>query len=159
MSLIPSRTAGALLRMTPSYFGRLMKRFGLKPVARRLGTGGQPEKLWSKCQLLGLMTAGALVRVGVSMEWADAFPAVLAGTYSSDEQLEATLDSGRRYLLVAGANVLPGLLTEDELNERVKENRPTLEAFGIETARVDLAELFRDLMESVRAARAAEEFA
>ena len=156
--MIPTGMAAGLLRLSRSMFLRYTKRFGLQPVGLRLN-GGQAEKLWSKVQVLGLMLAGALRQQGVSEEWCDVFPRLLTDAYT-DEQLEAVIEfQGRKYLLIAGATVLPEMLTLPEANDRLRDNNATLAALRIRTTVLSIGDLFTDLMAAVRSLRAAEEYA
>lgn len=156
--MIPTLQAAQLLRVSRSIYLRYTKHFGLAPISRRL-TGGQAEGLWSKVQVLSMMIAGQLSRLGVSEDWCRGFPALLAGSYT-DETLEAAIElEGRKYLLVAGASVLPCLMSAAEVDERLEENKDTLQTLQIPTSRLDISPLFNDLLACVRFLRSAEEFA
>lgn len=148
--LIPTRVAAQLLQISHSHFTRLMKGLGIKCVSRVMGDRGHPEKLWSKCQLFGLMVGGALVRAaGVNDEWADAFVSMVCGNYS-DETLEAVLQD-RGYLVVANGAVVPQFLTLAEANELLAQNKETMGQV------VSVAPLYTALINAARAAR--EEYA
>lgn len=152
MSMITTTMAAGLLRVTPSWFGRTMRHFGLQSAGRRF-SGGQPEKCWTKTQVLGAMLTPVLIRNGASEQWADLFPKLLSDAYG-DEQLEAAMIlQGRKYVLVAGSNIIPQLLTIPEAEALLDENRATITALRIPTTLVDISEAFNDLMAAVREAR------
>lgn len=149
--LIPTTAVSRLLdlpnRSGVRYAAQCLKAFGLKPT--KVIRNGRLTNLWSVAQAAAVVVYYGLMRAGVGKPFRGALCAKIAAT--PDEQLEAKLADGRKYILkgVGSPVAVTELLTLESIQQYLDERKGNPTAPRVEV--IDVGSAIVDLFQSVRA--------
>lgn len=147
--LIGSMTAAQLCGVSKQRFHQLAKMLRLKPLGKRAGGIGVPERLWSASQIAGMMMLPQLTRLGADEDESAQFCQRFAAT--SDELQEARITSGVRWVLIAGEAVCPDTLPRQAAEAVVLKRAEQLNRLRITPALLDVGTSYLELLEAARA--------
>lgn len=123
-------------------FQRVMKSAGVRPVGK-IRSQGLGHQLWGVRHVYAAFVLGALTRLNADRT--SALQLVRGLDRLSDEQLEAAIDHGRHYVMLAGRLVAPDLFFAENITEATDARAAALRSMGLDITAVDVRPLWDDM--------------
>jgi hypothetical protein len=152
--LIESTAAAKLLGVSRSYAIRLFKALGIRPDRQgKRGDSDAAASLWGARHVLAIMLLPVLEKLGVGADSAIQVAQRVGLGFTSDEQAEAVLSSGRCYLMIAARVAAPELFYLENLKDAERELSAGLARMGATVQKVNIGVLWEQIQTAARALR------